>query len=524
MYTNMLRSKTLEKLLFDRTRICRLFSALANPATLQQAVFGMHKSAPLALRRKSFDDLMRQLDENEELWKDNALVESEIHHNMVELINGPDQDYYMKELQKCNGWLSIYSLIHDRLYYNAVQGVFRHPQYIPNETFEYLCLQLLKNDQLKLFMDAIDKNSPNHFYKVSQNIYEKFIRLCIERRQDDLLAKFIEKYIIYTGDTEVIKYQACHIDWQLGESILNFFYSCGNIKAYSKTAALMILLAKQLPKSEKLARELRFKSRVQKLQMYTDKLGPYTVLENGMFHKFGLIANKNAKFDKHLKPFANSLFSYYKDQQLTLETCILLIEYMHGLHTQEFKESFSKKLNPDIQMARIYRSVIRKTADPDPLILKNYTDIINMANDKNNKHMKDGLPVRRTQNQRFSEEEALNPDDIKPFKPKALQIILYVLHERAKNVKIPQSDELRDIIVTAVLLFQAMIKVRSLKPSVDCVQLMMDLVRMHPATAPHVTLLQPLYDKVKGQLPENQIPKRLRPQESPLKTPPPDST
>lgn len=442
------------------------------------------------IQRQSFKSLVQLLESNNEISNNlpNDVVKN-INLLFNKILNNPqniDSNYYIKQLKlSSNPWIKLYYLIHQKDYFESIILIKKYwnqshdkPIIIPYQTIGILFDNLLENNNLSLFFDLYEWLITIHYpiLEIGENrdqYFEKylikFIKKCIqssESNSNDLLAKFFEKYILYTGPTDFIKNEVLNISDDLLESIINSFQTNGNIKEYSKSVAYYI---KRLKKEKKtlLLNQWRFKSRITKFDMYINKLGPYKVLENGMFYTFKLTYNSKIKIDQHLLNFTNSLTNYLielENPKLSLFQFIVMIEFMHGLHIQKFKESYDKSLNPDIQMARIYRSVIKKTANPDPIIVKNYTDIIEMVNDKKFTHMKDGLPRYRTLNQRFNNENNNNLN-IK-FESLPLELMLRVIFNLTQSVK--YKNDSKNLLNIAAILFQTMLIERKVHPTQAC--------------------------------------------------------
>lgn len=409
-----------------------------------------------------------------------------------------DRDYYLQQISSSsNPWIRLYALIYENELAIAIDNIkimwddqpLQPPQVIPIETLEVLLDKLLGTYNLAQFLSFYEwLRAENYPLEVPTKFLKTFVELCCKHTSEytnDLLAKFFEKYILYTGPESTIKEEAFHIDDELLEEMIGSFQKMGNVKEYSKSVAYYMNRLKNESHQIKKFNSWRLKSRIAKFDMYLDKLGPYKVLENGMFFTFKIGYNKNIKIDEHLLPFVDALTKYLSksETEITLGECLLLIEFMHGFHTQPYKEKFSKSLNPDIQMARIYRSVIRKTANPDPQIVQNYSAIIEMANDGKYKHMKDGLPKHRTLNQRFDKSEEEDAD-AKPFQSLPLEIMLRVLYNLTEN-KGPV--EISNIIKVSTMLFQAMIMERKVRPSHGCFETLIKLLVKDPGTADQVS-------------------------------------
>lgn len=406
-----------------------------------------------------------------------------------------DQAYFLKQLScSPNPWLRLHYQIHRKEWLDAIENIkqsweTKPSQVFPQETLSLLVDQLLSHDELDHFLSFYEWIASSYYPgEVSAEQFRTFVEKCIAfgtKHSQNLLAKFFEKFILYTGPDENIKQEAFHMDDQLTESMIDLFRQTGNIKEYSKSVAYYMTRMKTQKGNIRRLNDWRFKSRVEKFDMYVEKLGPYAVLENGMFSKFKFAYNKRIKLDDHMLFFANSLSKYLSELDVSVSQCILIIELMHGLHIRKYKEAYSKALNPDIQMARVYRSVIKKSADPDPLIIQNYNQIIEMANEKKYTHMKDGIPERRTANQRLS--EAVNFQ--LPFQSIPLQIMLRVLYNLTK---LP-TTEAKQLVTTGIMLFQAMVIERKVRPSQGCFEELLRLAMTHPLTAAQTPSIMEIY-------------------------------
>lgn len=362
---------------------------------------------------------------------------------------------------------------------------------MPQETLVLLTDELLAHNEIDLFLSLYEWTISSLYpVRIPPLQLQKFTEKCIHiqsKHSQNLLAKFFEKFILYTGPTENIKEEAFYMEDQLVESMIDLFRRTGNIKEYSKSVAYYMNRLKTQRGNVRKMNKWRFQSRMAKFDMYVEKLGPYAVLKNGMFSNFKLAYNKKVRLDDHLLGFTESLTEYLAQSEVSITQCILMIEMMHGLHIRQYKEAYSKALSPDIQMARVYRCVIKNTADPDPLIIQNYNNIIEMSNDKKHTHMKDGIPQRKTANQQMK--ESINFDE--PFQALPLQIILRVLYNLTKS----RSADTKHFVTVGVMLFQAMVIERKLRPSQGCFEELLCLAMAHPPTAEQAPSIMTIYYK-----------------------------
>ena len=450
--------------------------------------------------RPSFDLLLKSLHNQEN-------VSSSLPQNLIQDINSAfrnsltssadgDQQYFLKQLSSSpNPWVRLYFLIYEKQWSASIRDIKQSwdnaAQVVPQETLTLLTDELLVHNELDRFLSFYEWTI-NSLYpaRISSLQLQKFTEKCIHiqtNHSQNLLAKFFEKFILYTGPTENIKEEALDMDNQLLESMIDLFRHTGNIKEYSKSVAYYMNRMKAQKGNIRKMNDWRFRSRIVKFDMYVNKLGPYAVLANGMFSNFKLAYNKKIKLEDHMLLFTDSLAEYLAHSEVSISRCILMIELMHGLHVRQYKEAYSKALNPDIQMARVYRSVIKNSADPDPLIIQNYNHIIEMASEKKYTHMKDGVPQRRTANQQMKESINLN----EPFQALPLQIILRVLYNLTK---LPSADT-KHLVTVGVMLFQAMFMERKLRPSKGCFEELLCLAMAHPPTAKQAPSIMTIYYK-----------------------------
>jgi hypothetical protein len=420
--------------------------------------------------RISFDKLINEIENNSNNNHEN--LDFNIHNTLLNTLskaNEQDYRYYLQKLSESSTtWLNLYSLINQLKWYEAFKFIKYYKSTIPLNIIIYFEQSLLKNKEYSIFLNILQI----YYEFIPKNDILKFINQCIEENQIDLLGKFIEKYLIYIGPTENIKNEIIKLNNEQIELLISFFEKNKNIKLYSKLINYYMNLLKSNERKDILKyNNLRFNSRLIKFNFYIEKLGPYKVLENGMFNNFKFNYNKKIKFDKHLKFFIDSLTNYFTPNIPNLEQLLLLIDFMHGYKIKPFKEQFSKSLNPDIQMARIYRSVIRKTSNPDPEILRNYSKIINMKNDKINTHLKDGLPKRETLNQR------LNKDTINiKYEKLPLQIILRIIYNLIQQEQNNNNIEnKRHLIAISIEIFKQMVEKHHIRPAESC---FLDLVQI----------------------------------------------
>lgn len=332
--------------------------------------------------------------------------------------------------------------------------------------------ELNNNNQDNLLYDYYNWCISQKNYINKDNLLIWFNKLLNSKNPNDheLLAKFFEKFILYTGESQIIKKPVINMDNQLCESLIKVFENDQNIKMYAKCVAYYVSKLRQHKNSSNIRKieELRFESKITKLNMYIDKLGVERILLNGMFYKFRIVYNKKIKLS-HLNHFIEKLVEHLKDKNcLTIEKLVLYIELMHGLHIQQFKETYSKNLNPDIQMARIYRSCIMKSENPDTMIIDEYTKLI--ANSAKS-HMKECIPGKLTLKQRFATND--KQDQIK-FHHLSLSIILNVLNRIQEQNK---TDKLNLLIPEmGIMIFTLMMDKRGVRPSPACFDNIIELV------------------------------------------------
>lgn len=462
-------------------------------------------------KRQSFDTLINQLHRNYNLKLPDSLVEEvqRAFENLLKTSNSSDYQYYIQQLDQFDtisdsniGWIYIQSIISQKKWPEIlakIKGSFISSQrVVPAVILTSFTKALLDENKLQLFFSFFEwTHYINYPTNIPSTIISEWVQKCIESKDpliiDDILAKFFEKYILYTGPEEQIKKPVYEMNNDQIESLIQSFEITKNITQYSKSVAFYMDKLKSSRGNMHKYNDWRFKSRMFKFNAYTEKLGAYAVLENGMFDRFKLAYNKKIRIDKHMQSFIESLTLYMLESGISLAKCILLVELMHGIHIQRYKETFSKSLNPDIQMARIYRSVIKKTLDPDPLIIQNYNKIAEMNMDKKYTHMKDGIPQRRTVNQRFKN----TSQDQLEFQSLPLHIMLRVLRNVVE--KSPSSEYAKDNITISVIFFQAMIMKRNVRPCEGCFTELLHLALSHPETATQTPAIVTIHNRYHHQ-------------------------
>lgn len=467
-------------------------AAGASHSGLKDALVALNATCIDNSRTKlSFKTLLQEMEAQKAAYVPEPVVSkiNDALHTLLESASAADRRYYLTQLKNCSNWMHLYSLIYDERWIDSLQFVRSHGADIPNGVLVLLLESVLaKPDRfrLKLFLAVYDTIEPKE--AVGTPVLDRFLRLCIESHSTNVLAKFFEKYILYTGANEAVKSEVLLISNERLEQMIGEFRAQQNVKAYSKTVAYYMERMKRQRGQLGKYNELRFQSRLDKFNMYLDKLGPYKVLENGMFDQFKFTHNTRIKLDSHLLHFTDELTKEYTaNRTLTTEEALLLVELMHGLHVQPHAERFSRKLNPDIQMARVYRNVIRKTTDPDPITLQNYNRIIAMASERKYTHLKDGLPTRRTLNQRLDPTATAQTR----FYSLPLEIVLRVLYNLAQqDSDFPTTQR---YITTAVLLFQTMIEKHGLSPSRRCFHEFVNCVQLLPQSRQHLGPICRLY-------------------------------
>ena len=228
-----------------------------------------------------------------------------------------------------------------------------------------------------LYMKHLDSLNDVSNTSISSNEISKYIKSCIDQRNDAMLGKLFEKYILYTGPDELIKKPIIELNNGQLFNMIKFFKLMNNVKMYSKCVAYYTT---RISKDKNKLMEIHENSFRDKIDIYINKLGPYEIIKNGMFTKFQIYKLQLNNDDTLI----NALSIYFNENKiiLNLKICKELYLMMHGINTKPYKEEYSKTLNPDIQMARIYRSTIKKTEIPDPLIIEKYNEIINNSGKK----------------------------------------------------------------------------------------------------------------------------------------------
>lgn len=481
------------------------------------------------LSRNDFDNLHKQLQNNKEFSQTASFPTLNIINNSIlqtlKYSSISDREYFMNELNSSTlPWIRLYPMIHLRKYSDSVAMIknlwnisgksdsdFNFID-IPSSTLGCLFDKMIDESLLVKYFDFFEWLE-NYYCPTRKALYEKnfyshyirrFIQKCIDlpsTSNNHILAKFFEKYILYTGPDQKIKNEVIYIESPLLESMIATFQKNGNIAEYSKAVAYYI---KRLTKEKKFTdmNEWRFKSRIAKFDMYINKLGPYVVMENGMFYNFRLPFNKCVRLENHMLNFTNSLTKYLSNtdiSEITLEQFLLMIEFMHGLHIQPYKEQYSKYLNPDIQMARIYRSIIKKTAEPDPIILHNYNEIIRMEKNKDFKHMKEGIPRHKTLNQRILGDKGNHEiSQSKSFQSLPLEIILRVIYNISQMEK--YEKDIKKLAMTGVMLFQLMVIERNVCPKQDCFAELIKIVQLHPSTREQTPFIMSIHGRYHGEV------------------------
>jgi hypothetical protein len=395
-------------------------------------------------------------------------------------------------------WLRVYPLVQQQNWHELSELLDECIQMVPSQTLSYVAAELVKVEDRQTFLKLLD--ICNSFYKIPTQYIQEYINLCIKESDDQCLGKLFEKFILYTGPDERILEPVIDLDSATIERMISLFYKTHNVKEYTKLVAFY--MKRIANTNKKLCHKWRMRSKFEKLNMYTDKLGPYKVLENGMFAKFRFSYSASINMDKDLGYFINSFvdWAHSEKRMLTLEELKIYLDFMHDLRTRKYKEGYSHSLNPDVQMARIYRSIIRRTENPDPMYIQKYNAIIEQANDGHFKHLKDGIPKHATTYQRMT---APRPGNVY-FHPLYLNILLRILG------KLTTSDTNYSVI--AVLLFQHAVVECRMTPNTTTFVELLAIMHQHADTIPkeHLDSILSLHaEYVKGPNAEKTLLKQL---------------
>ncbi|TID23251.1 hypothetical protein CANINC_003183 [Pichia inconspicua] len=470
----MFRPSSMRKAMLQGNIINSPFSAV------KTASFNLKKS----VSRKSFITLL-----NEVIAIDSSDIPNEVVNEISEAFdialdprNKSDLPFFYSKISVCPTWTKFYSLLHRGKLHSAFE--LYESNTLMNNIIERHEEQLLfKKDTpgfLRLFKKACKVK------EVSREILVKFIQTCIAIKDDDSLANFFENYILYTGPEELVKHEALHIDDKLMESIIDFFAEVKQVKPYSKCVGYYIKRLARNPKNVYKIEKISTKSKLTKFYIYAEKLGPLTVIENGMLNRFRILENSKIGF-KQLEPFIQQLSTELQKQDITIDQLFSLIDQMNGLNTRPSKFAYTKALNPDIQMGRVLKFIINKTENkPDAEIVKTYNDIMEKYNNSAYTHMKDHIPKKLTKNQTASN----IPPNFK-YNAFSFEIVLRALRNMTEIENTGSLEEtnkkLNHIAELSAQIFTTMIKKHNLKPSASCFQ---DLYEIFDST-----------DELKKQLP-----------------------
>lgn len=415
-----------------------------------------------ACSKKSFDKLIKEIKTLNSTSVPGVIMKdiSDAFDTALESVNADDRLYFLNKLARCSSWTKYYSMIHRNKFHEAFSI------YNPNPMMDYITIRHSRN-----LLERKDTAEFLKFYKeayklkcIHRETLVQFIKTCMGTKDNVSLAKFFEIYILYTGSEESIKEEALHIDNALMESMIDFFGEMKQVKSYSKCVSYYITRLKRIPRSTSKVDELRLKSKLMKFNMYVDRLGPVAVLKNDMFHNFRLLESKKIRFQQ-LEHFIDQLSDDLKDKNITLGEIMTLIDYMHGLKTQRCRTAFTKALNPDIQMERIYKFIIDKSVGkPNPKLVEHYNLLQEMSKNREKTHMRDHIPKKLTKNQILS-----HTSTTCTYKAMSLQIILRVLNNLQKEaLNADNEDKLVYIAGIAADIFRSMVQEHSIQPHQSC--------------------------------------------------------
>ncbi|QPG75418.1 hypothetical protein FOA43_002772 [Brettanomyces nanus] len=102
---------------------------------------------------------------------------------------------------------------------------------------------------------------------------------------------------------------------------------------------------------------------------YTKLLGARETVKNGMFHTFGFVNGKHHLWRvTDLPQLVNGLA--IENPKIDYVTGLKLIEQMHGFHIKEYTQRYSPLLHPDVQMKRIYQTILKKNPSDEEVTRK----------------------------------------------------------------------------------------------------------------------------------------------------------
>lgn len=204
----------------------------------------------------------------------------------------------------------------------------------------------------------------------------------------DLIGKWFEKFIFFTGDSQLIKEPVCKLETPQLQKIEDILLKTGNLSTHSKVVKYHLDLLKS---NRDLAEfnHLRHKSRLDKFKYHFSQLGALKVIENGMFNQFSFPLNTKYTLED-FEFLCRGIAEETKNRKWTLERCIYLMEQMHGFHTKKSPNTYHKGLAPDIQIARIMNCSLRRNPNDEDL-QEEYNELIagiNIAQKRENKPKK----------------------------------------------------------------------------------------------------------------------------------------
>lgn len=436
----------------------------------------------------SFDNLISEI----QCQSKNEIIPTQINKLVVETLNETlskstinQRAYYYSKLAKCSNWLILYSFINQSEWSQAYNYIKYSKDFnIPVDLIESYQKLLLVNNELELFLNLL---SIQYETTPASYIFE-FIEKSMDQKKTVLVSKFFEKFIFYTGPGESIKREIIKLNNEQVEKFITFFQENKVINEYSKAITYYMQRLKSGDTRDLLKyNQLRAESRINKFNMYIDKLGPYKVLENGMFNQFKFNDNRKIKVHKQMVYLIDSLTKYFTPNIPTFDQALLIIDFMNGYRISSFKGKFTKGLSPDIQMARIYKCGIERTVDPDPLIIQRYNEIIEKGKDQSSTHLKDGLPKRETFNQRMQKDT-----DGLPYSKLSLQIVLRVLCNLATQQEHNIEDQ-KKIVMVSVAIFQEMVQKHKVIPVETCFIDLVRIVNTDSSTVHHIPSIVTIY-------------------------------
>lgn len=201
----------------------------------------------------------------------------------------------------------------------------------------------------------------------------------------NLLGKWFEKFIFFTGDSQVIKEPVCKLDSTQLHKIEYILLKTGNLSTHAKVINYHLNLLKV---NRDLANynKLRQQSRLNKFKYYSEQFGGLQVIGNGMFNKFSFPLNTKYNTDD-FNFLCEILAQQLANKKWTIQSCIYLIEQMHGFHIKKSSSTYHKGLSPNIQMSRIINCSLRRNPENDELLheYKQLMQSINASQKRENK-------------------------------------------------------------------------------------------------------------------------------------------